>query len=53
MGGVHFFAGVVGALMTGIYADPEIGNETGMLFGNSEQLGWQIVGCSLLPLIAG
>ena len=51
--GIHFFAGVVGALMTGIYADPDIGNETGMLFGNPHQLGWQIAGVLIVTAYSG
>ena len=37
--GVHCIGGIVGALLTGIYADPTIGPGTGLLYGNPKQLG--------------
>ena len=51
--GIHCVAGVIGAIFTGIYADPEIGGETGMLFGRPEQLGWQIVGVLIIMIYSG
>ena len=51
--GVHCIGGIVGALLTGIYADPGIGYGTGMLFGNPEQLGWQVVGILLVMTYSG
>ena len=51
--GVHCVGGIVGALLTGIYADPGIGYGTGMLFGKPEQLGWQIVGVLLVAAYSG
>ena len=51
--GIHFFAGVVGVLLTGVYADPEAGGETGLLFGKPVQLAWQIVGVLIVMIYSG
>lgn len=44
--GVHGIGGIVGAVLTGIFADPSIGGEaaTGLLYGNPGQLWTQIEG---------
>jgi Amt family ammonium transporter len=42
--GIHGSAGIIGAILTGVFADPSI-NEAGkgLLYGNPEQLWTQIV----------
>ncbi len=40
--GIHGVAGMVGALLTGIFADPAIGGAKGLLYGNPLQLWIQI-----------
>ncbi len=44
--GVHGIGGIVGAILTGVFADPAIGGEAaaGMLYGNPGQLWVQIQG---------
>jgi Amt family ammonium transporter len=44
--GVHGIGGIVGALLTGVFANPAIGGEaaTGLLYGNPGQVWTQIVG---------
>jgi ammonium transporter, Amt family len=51
--GIHWIAGALGALLAGIYADPDIGGMTGFLFGHYAQLGWQIVGILIVTLYSG
>ncbi len=44
--GVHGLGGIIGAVLTGVFADPSIGGETaaGLLYGNPGQLWTQIEG---------
>jgi ammonium transporter, Amt family len=51
--GVHFISGAVGALLTGIYADPDIGDSTGLLFGNPKQFLWQLIGVVIVTAYSG
>ena len=41
--GVHGIAGIWGALGTGIFAVEAIGGTAGLIEGNAEQMGWQII----------
>ena len=41
--------GMVGGVLTGFFANPEIGGASGVFYGNGEQLGWQIA--SILMII--
>ena len=40
---IHGVCGIVGAVLTGIYANPDIGPATGALYGNPDQLIAQIL----------
>lgn len=44
--GVHGVGGIVGAILTGVFADPAIGGEaaSGLLFGNPGQVWTQFIG---------
>ncbi|MEJ8574938.1 ammonium transporter [Microbaculum marinum] len=42
--GIHGVGGIVGAILTGVFAAPEIGGAAGLLSGNPGQLWTQIVG---------
>jgi len=52
--GIHGIAGIIGALLTGIFADPNI-NEIGqgLLYGNSAQLYKQIIGVLVTIFYSG
>lgn len=52
--GIHGIAGILGAILTGIFADPEI-NELGrgLLYGNPFQLYKQIIGISVTIAYSG
>ncbi len=41
--GVHGIAGIWGALGTGVFAVEAIGGTAGLIEGNAEQMGWQII----------
>ena len=41
--GVHFVGGLVGALLTGVFATESIGGFDGLLYGNAAQLGRQAI----------
>jgi len=41
---VHGMGGVWGALATGIFADPSVGGASGLIYGNTAQVGLQAVG---------
>ena len=41
---IHYSSGTLGALLVGIYADPDIGGKTGILYGHPRQLGLQVAG---------
>jgi Amt family ammonium transporter len=42
--GVHGIGGIVGALLTGVFADPAINGKAGLVFGNPGQVWIQIQG---------
>jgi Amt family ammonium transporter len=41
--GIHGVGGLIGALLTGIFADPSINGAAGLLYGNPKQLWIQII----------
>lgn len=41
--GIHGVGGIVGALLTGVFANPDIGGAAGLLYGNAAQLGAQVI----------
>lgn len=41
--GIHGIAGTLGAILTGIFADPAIGGAAGLLYGNPKQLLTQLI----------
>ena len=42
--GVHGVGGIIGGVLTGCFARPEIGGASGAFYGNGEQLGIQCLG---------
>ena len=42
--GIHGVAGIVGAILTGVFADPAVNESAGLLYGNPAQVGIQVVG---------
>ncbi|NPA40680.1 MAG: ammonium transporter [Aquificae bacterium] len=42
--GIHGVAGIVGAVLTGVFADPAVNEAAGLLYGNPGQVVVQIVG---------
>ena len=42
--GIHGVAGMVGALLTGVFADPSVNESAGLLYGNAAQVFIQIKG---------
>ncbi|MCX7823553.1 MAG: ammonium transporter [Syntrophobacterales bacterium] len=56
--GIHGVAGILGCLLTGIFADPSINNAAGLLYGNPSQLWVQLLSvvvvgayCAIVSLI--
>ena len=45
--GVHGIGGVLGALLTGVFAVEAVGGKTGLLDGNSAQLMTQLIGVAI------
>lgn len=45
--GIHGVGGVVGALLTGVFAQEAIGGTSGLIEGNIEQIGLQAVGVAV------
>ncbi|NPA39618.1 MAG: ammonium transporter [Thermodesulfobacteria bacterium] len=41
--GIHGVAGILGALLTGVFADPSVNGAAGLLYGNPGQLWTQVV----------
>jgi len=41
--GIHGIAGTLGAILTGVFADPAIGGASGLLYGNPKQLVTQFI----------
>ena len=42
--GIHGVAGIVGAILTGVFADPAVNESAGLLYGNAKQVLIQIEG---------
>ncbi|NPB06955.1 MAG: ammonium transporter [Aquificae bacterium] len=42
--GIHGMAGIVGAVLTGVFADPSVGGTPGLIYGNVKQVFVQLVG---------
>jgi len=42
--GIHGVAGIVGAILTGVFADPAVNESAGLLYGNAGQVLVQIKG---------
>ncbi len=42
--GIHGVAGIVGAILTGVFADPAVNGSAGLLYGNPKQILIQIEG---------
>ncbi len=45
--GVHGIGGIIGALLTGVFADPAINGHAGLVFGNPGQVWTQIEGIAV------
>jgi Amt family ammonium transporter len=45
--GVHGIGGIVGAILTGVFADKAIGGTAGLLQGNAGQVGLQVYGVAV------
>lgn len=41
--GIHGVSGILGCILTGVFADPAINNASGLLYGNPSQLGVQLL----------
>ncbi len=42
--GIHGMAGIVGAILTGVFADPDVGGTPGLIYGNFKQVLIQLEG---------
>ncbi|WP_436643743.1 ammonium transporter [Microbaculum sp. FT89] len=51
--GIHGMGGIVGAVLTGVFAAPEIGGAAGPLHGNAGQVWTQIVGIAATVIWSG
>ena len=51
--GIHGMGGIVGAVLTGVFAAPEIGGAAGLLYGNAGQVWTQIVGIAATVVWSG
>ncbi len=51
--GIHGIGGIVGAILTGIYANPAIGPATGALYGNPQQLTAQVLAVAVVCVYSG
>ncbi|RLJ70211.1 ammonium transporter [Hydrogenivirga caldilitoris] len=51
--GIHGIAGVVGALLTGVFADPSINEKAGLLYGNPKQVLIQVEGVVVTLVYSG
>jgi len=50
--GVHGLVGIAGALATGIFANPEINEAAGLLYGNPEQLWVQLKAVAVVAIFS-
>lgn len=51
--GIHGMGGIIGALLTGVFANPAIGPASGWLFGNPAQLGAQALSIVIVMAYSG
>jgi ammonium transporter, Amt family len=51
--GIHGMGGIVGAVLTGVFAAPEIGGAAGMLYGNAGQVWTQVLGIAATIIWSG
>lgn len=51
--GLHGVGGIIGAILVGVFANPEIGGAAGMLYGNDERLIAQILSVLVTALYSG
>lgn len=51
--GLHGIGGIVGALLTGIFANPAIGNVAGTLYGGETQFWAQVISIVVVMLYSG
>lgn len=50
---IHGIGGIIGALLTGVFANPAIGPASGWLFGNPEQFGAQAISVIVVMVYSG
>ena len=51
--GIHGVAGIVGAILTGVFADPKVGGTPGLIYGNLKQVLIQIEGVIATIIYSG
>ncbi len=51
--GIHGMAGIVGAILTGVFADPNVGGTPGLIYGNFQQVIIQLGGVIATILYSG
>jgi Amt family ammonium transporter len=51
--GIHGVSGIVGAILTGVFADPAVNESAGLLYGNPKQVLIQIEGVIATILYSG
>ena len=51
--GIHGVGGIVGAILTGVFANPEIGGAAGTLYGGGEQLMAQVLSVLVTAVYSG
>ena len=51
--GIHGMAGIMGAILTGVFADPNVGGTPGLIYGNFKQVLIQIEGVIATIIYSG
>ena len=51
--GIHGVAGIVGAILTGVFADPNVGGTPGLIYGNFKQVLIQLEGVIATIIYSG
>ncbi|WP_461829931.1 ammonium transporter [Aquifex sp.] len=51
--GIHGMAGIVGAILTGVFADPDVGGTPGLIYGNFKQVIIQLEGVIATIIYSG
>ena len=51
--GIHGIAGIVGAILTGVFADPNVGGTPGLIYGNFKQVLIQLEGVIATVIYSG